>query len=82
MVADGSNENEAMRPTFEQCVDQLVRLGTYSERRIDAIADTYLVGFGRQTATIRMQLADAFKQRQPPSGLSERIWRRIRRDGI
>jgi len=68
-----------MRPTLEQCVDELLRLTTYSETKIDVIVNTYLAGFGRQTATMRAQLADTFKKRAPPSELSDRIWRRIRR---
>jgi hypothetical protein len=66
-----------MRPTFEQTAAELVRLGTYSADRIDAIVDACLVGFGRQTATMRMQLADAFKKRAASSELSDRIWQRI-----
>jgi len=73
------NGLQTMRPTLEQCVDELLRLTTYSETKIDVIVNTYLAGFGRQTATMRAQLADTFKKRAPPSELSDRIWRRIRR---
>ena len=44
-------------------------------RRVDALVDSYLAGFG----TSREQLAQAFSEKAPPSTASERIRDRIER---
>ena len=68
-----------MTRTVGHCVDELASHIAYSERVIDAIVDSYLVGFGAQTASKRIELAEAFRQRVPVSELAERIRQRILR---
>jgi hypothetical protein len=64
---------------MDYCVDRLAGLGDYSELVIDATVDSYLVGFGKQTASKRIELAEAFRQRVPVSELAERVRQRILR---
>jgi hypothetical protein len=47
--------------------------------RVDALVNSYLAGFGTQTAANREQLAKAFSERAPPTTASERIRDRIER---
>lgn len=69
-----------MTITIEQCADELVRLSTFSKSKVDNIVDEFLVGFGRQTSTKRMELADTVRRRMAGSELSESILRRVLRD--
>jgi hypothetical protein len=68
-----------MTRTMDYCVDRLADLSAYSELVIDATVDSYLVGFGEQTAGKRLELAEAFRQRVAVSELAERIQQRILR---
>jgi hypothetical protein len=69
--------------TMDQCAAGLANLSQqnepYSESRIDALVDHYLVGFGVETAAKRTELADAFTKIAPPTDLSDRIRLRILR---
>jgi hypothetical protein len=69
-----------MRPTSEQVAEELAQLAVYSESKIDAIVDSRLVGRGKETGSERIGLASDFKKRAVVSELTDRIWRRIRRD--
>jgi hypothetical protein len=72
-----------MMRTMDQAVADLrgQLASAYSERRIDATADGYLVGFGtRQTYSMRIELAEAFRLSAPASELAQRIYQRIRRE--
>lgn len=70
-----------MMRTMDQTVAGLRDLGVYSERRIDAAVDCYLVGFGAQTASMRIELAETFRLGTPASELAQRAYQRIlRRD--
>jgi hypothetical protein len=70
--------------TLEQCVKGLVALQESDSvdlaRKVDAIVDPYVAGFGRQTRSMRDELANAFHTEAPPTELSARIWLRILRD--
>jgi hypothetical protein len=70
--------------TLDKCVDFLADLArsgeAYSESRIDISVDTYLVGFGVETAARRKELGGAFSAKAPVSVLSERIRKRILRE--
>jgi hypothetical protein len=72
---------QPMMRTIEQAVGDLGGLlaSAYSERSIDAVVDRYLVGFGAQTASVRIELAEAFRENAPPSELAQRIRQRILR---
>jgi hypothetical protein len=79
-------ERCAMPVTLDQCASDLADLlqsGVYSERRIDLYVDSYLVGFGPETAAKRQELADLFVETASVSELRDRIRDRIlRRDPI
>lgn len=70
--------------TLDQCVKGLMGLEESDAvdlaRKVDAIVDSYVVGFGRQTRSMREELANAFQTEAPPTELSARIWLRILRD--
>jgi hypothetical protein len=69
---------------LDQCVKGLLALdetdGVDLARKVDAIVDSYVVGFGRQKRSLRDELANAFHTVAPPTDLSARIWIRILRD--
>ena len=52
---------------------------TAQNRKVDALVDAYLVGFGTETASKREQLAKAFSVKAPATTASERIRDRIER---
>jgi hypothetical protein len=47
--------------------------------RVDALVNSYLIGFGAQTDSNREQLARAFSEKAPPTTASECIRDRIER---
>jgi hypothetical protein len=56
---------------------------SYSAQSIDGIVDECLVGFGvAKTASMRIELAEAFWQNAPPSELAQRIRQRILRSPV
>jgi hypothetical protein len=69
-----------MRRTLEECADVLARLDRFSSFNVDVLSDEALVGFGPQTAAMRLHLAALYKERAASSELSDRIYQRIRRD--
>ena len=48
-------------------------------RRVDGLVDSYLAGFGNETASKREQLAKAFSEKAPATTTSDRIRARIER---
>ena len=52
---------------------------TSLNREVDAIVDSYLAGFGAETASRRTDLAEAFHKRAPATLASERVRYRIER---
>jgi hypothetical protein len=70
--------------TLDQCASYLGDLSrsgeAYSERRVDACVDGYLVGFSAETAKRRKELAEAFGEKAQISELSERMRKRILRE--
>jgi len=70
--------------TLDQCAGDLTDLSrsgsAYSESRIDALVDSYLVGFGTATPMMRKRLAEAFAKSAPVSELCERKRKRIERE--
>jgi len=73
-----------MRRTWDQTVADLRGhlACAYSARSIDVIVDEYLVGFGAQTASMRIKLAEAFCEDAAPLELTQRIRQRILRSEI
>jgi hypothetical protein len=69
-----------MRLGKDETADELARLNVFSTHKVDALVDPYLVGFGRQTGSGRIALADAYKERAASSVLSNLIYRRILRN--
>ena len=71
---------------FEQCVRNLVALETTGDsdldRRVDYLVDTYLAGFGTETASMRMKLEHAFVTKAPMTRVRERIRVRIAREDL
>jgi hypothetical protein len=55
------------------------RAAVLEDARLNALVNSYLAGFGTQTAGNRELLAKAFSERAPPSTASERIQDRIKR---
>jgi hypothetical protein len=53
---------------------------TALHRKVDALVDSYLVGFGTEIALKRRELAKAFHEKAAVTPVSERIRYRIERD--
>ena len=66
---------------FDECVSRLASLDRYSPSEVDRITDAYLVSFGPQSASVRIDLAEAFLRRASPSEQAESTYWRIRRLG-
>ncbi|HXW25995.1 MAG TPA: hypothetical protein VEK73_14730 [Xanthobacteraceae bacterium] len=70
--------------TFDETLNGLVfeaKSGRpYSVTRIDVLVDGWLVGFGRETAQRRSDLAEAFWSAAPASQRSDLIRKRILRE--
>jgi hypothetical protein len=70
--------------TLQQAIKGLVLIsqfpGAYSDARVDVIVDSYLAGFGAETAAKRQELAAAFRNAVSPSETSDRILKRILRE--
>jgi hypothetical protein len=76
-LGPGCLESATMAEQLDEAVKLLILLShraaalddTRLYRRVDALVDSYLAGFG----TSREQLAQAFSEKAPPSTASERI---------
>ena len=69
--------------TLDQCVKELVLVSqsgeAYYEPRVDAVVDSYLVGFGSETSMRRDELARAFRDAASVSEVSDRVLKNILR---
>lgn len=70
-------------PTFDETIQVLVALSRsdvpLTPAPVDDIVDAYLVGFGNDTFTRRVELAEAFVEKAGTSRRSDQIHHRIMR---
>jgi hypothetical protein len=71
--------------TLDECLNRLIeisRSGAADSHKIDRAVDAYLIGFGPQTAQMRMALASAFLEKAPATELAENVRARIMREDL